>query len=77
MEKREITCNEKAAECVCVLPPDHQSAHECECGGQWTGAFDSDSFKIVRWPQIDLATGKRINDDLLLALSRALNSRNN
>lgn len=35
MSSSEITCDQQKARCSCILPPEHQGDHECECGGRW------------------------------------------
>lgn len=45
-----IVCGTREAGCICVLAPEHDGPHECDCGGRWT--FDeTGNFVAVRWPQ--------------------------
>lgn len=49
-----VLCGAKASDCSCTEPPGHEPPHRCslppECGGEWTGSYDSDDFQVVRLP---------------------------
>lgn len=48
----EVICGESAAKCVCEEDPHHAGPHVCQCGGSWIGKYDSDSFEILRLPNL-------------------------
>lgn len=48
-----VLCDDRAAQCRCVLDVGHHGPHACtdQCGGQWT--YDDDgNFVPVVWPLI-------------------------
>lgn len=46
-------CGATAEDCVCDQPVGHADPHHCtrdQCGGQWTGDYETDDFDVVRFP---------------------------
>ena len=49
-------CEIVEARCWCILPENHDGAHECKCGGGWTFTERGD-FYPTEWPSI-ITTGR-------------------
>lgn len=56
----EPICGETVASCICILPPGHDTPHECNCDGSWSGKEEDGSFRIHSLPQYEGAREDRL-----------------
>ena len=51
-------CRQRAWSCVCVLDLFHSGTHHCECGSEWQGRANTDTFKPITIPDIPNQQGE-------------------
>jgi hypothetical protein len=58
-----VSCTGAAFHCHCMLLiPEgtmHEQPHRCCCGGSWRGEPDTDSFEVIKQPDLDFITRRR------------------